>query len=573
MSDIELTASVQETIKRASALTSGFVHVTQSFVIGYQQITDLIQFSSILRRAVSDILIDACRIVQQPANFQITRIYYSGALPYPKATKRSPKRVSADTSITLSTPALSTRFARKGREPKDSHRSMQEDFSFAKEEPSPQQKEEQPSNTVEEARNTVNRALRQGFEITSTINQRLTEGFTFLPQIISVRQQANRQELTDDASQAEQIMDQNYQPALHPSYKHYHRFKDQPLTTKRSDGEFYHSASEERFPSQHKVTRSDHASVSKTQSYSWKLPEIIASSLPSTLYRALPYSIMTYSNINLDNVRKIHQLSSKIFFDRIASGLEGEDKRQGQTMQKAEQDNYEIPHMSAYYTAMADMSKTIGNVADNYYYSFDYPAIMTKPSSQVFGFTNPLEIIQRSYTISSSYIPDAIRFIPQKITNLKIRSSDESLSSSSFLFSLKGTLGKSNISAMAALANTQKIYRLTESGGGSLLPAAADNLRLQTERKVTMRQDVEADKSMAMFNNNNNSAYQSFLDDIDDKGSDFTISTPQYEDDDKVHYQLKGQNNIEDEELDLRDLKRKIEQILNEELRKYGFQI
>jgi hypothetical protein len=636
-----LTDSVDETIKKASVITFALSRATQGFVKGSQKITNLIQLSCIVRRVVSGILIVGYSVMQQPASFQITSIDYSGAIRHPKRTrKKNLQRVSGDGRIRLSPPTVATRFVRQGTELRDFSRKIEKHFfSFTVEEPDEQQKEEQEKSSpsffnfnnsylnkntlyiIDQARDTVNWALREGFELSSTIDRTLKTGFIFYPQIISAKQTIyadgsrsdrdarTRPKLTNTL-RTEQVIDPNYQsPLLRASYKHDHGPKDKllpPGGTQAKPHQSYLSSSEEGLPRQPEDTKSHrrhhhhHPNVDKTQSSYSKLPEAIAASLPSMLYRALPYNdIISYSKINLDDVEKIAQLSGKIVFDRIRyrvmqdEGGEEEKERLGQTIQKLEQSNYENSHTLAYKPAIADIPKIIGNIDDNYY-SFDYPAItIAKTLSQKFRFPKPLEIIQRSYIASSSYIPDAGRVVPQKIANLaipssartddKIPSSDKLRSPSSLAPLLNGTVIKDMISAMRPLMSSP-FYGLTVIA--SSLATTTDKMPLNGRRTAAItqqQQNLEAEKKMTRMMGANsawNTTYEAFLDSINggkdsnnNNGSHLRINTPRYDRDVDVHYQLKGQDKIEDEELELRDLKRKIEQILNEELRKYGFQI
>jgi hypothetical protein len=655
-----LTGSVEETIKRASVVSSTLSNATQGFVTGSQRIMDLIQFSCIVRRAISDILVVGCRFMQQPAIFQITKIDYSGAIPPPlpqRMRKKNPKRVSADSNITLSSAAaaaaLSAKFTRKRTtELKDFHHKVQRDsFSLTNEDSDEQQKhqeqeqeqvqpkEEQKKssffsfknssyfnentlNIVGETRNTINGAIREGFEVTSGINRTLKAGFLLRPQIISTKQSiyddssrsdrhAKSIPKLTDTSRAEQVIEPNYQSLSRAPYKHDDGSKDEPLQRDESKAEPYQSSpssSGGELPRQAEGTKSSSSSHpapllppnvdKKMQSHSWKIPEVIAASLPSMLYRSLQYNdIMGYTKINLDEVEKIAQLPRKIVFDRILYGSkqvqEEEKKKQaGQTIQKLEQSDHEKSHTQGYDTAISDTAKISGNVNDNYYYSFVYPAIIAKTLSQRFRFPNPSEIFQRFSMMSSSHVPDAIRFAPQKIassathssgkTDDKIPNSDDSHSSSPFPFPplLNSTLTKNITSAMGPIVSTE-VYRLTESV--SSLTIAADNVPLQRKRRViTPQQNAEAPKSMttmtteiSMANKNSDDSNEPFVDGISGKYSrgHFTNSASQYDKDDTEYYHLRRQYKAEDEELELRDLKRKIEQILNEELRKYGFQI
>ena len=599
--------------------------------------------------------------MQQPASLQITRIQYSGAIPPPpqRMRKKNLKRVSADRNITLSSAAaaaaLSAKFTRKrATELKDFHHKVQRDsFSLTNEDSDEQQKhqeqeheqvqpkEEQKKssffsfknssyfnentlNIVRETRNTINGAIRGGFEVTSSINRTLKSGFLLRPKIISSKQSIHDDVSRSDrharsvpkltnTSRAEQVIEPNYQSLTRAPYKHDDGSKDELLQRdepKVEPHQFSPSSSGGSLPRQSEGTKSSSSSHpaapfpsnvdKKTQSHRWKLPEVIAASLPSMLYRSLQNNdIMGYTKINLDNVERIAQLPGKIVFNRIHYGSkqvqeEEEKKKQaGQTIQKLEQSDHENSHTPGYDTAISDNNKIIGNVKNNnYYYSFVSPAIIVKNLSQRFRFPNLLEIFPRSDMMSSSNVPDAVWFAPQKIASSGIRSSgktddkiptsDDSHYSSSSLLAplLNSTLTKNITSAMGPIVSTE-VYRLTKSV--SSLTIAADNVPLQRKRRViTAQQNTEAPKSMttmtteiSMANKNSDDSNEPFVDGINGKYSrgHFTNSASQYGKDDTEYYHLRRQYNAEDEELELRDLKRKIEQILNEELRKYGFQI
>ena len=655
-----LTGSVEQTIKRASVLTFALSNATQGFVTGSQRITDLIEFSCIVRRAVSGIVVVGCKFMQQPASLQITRIQYSGAIPPPpqRMRKKNLKRVSADRNITLSSAAaaaaLSAKFTRKrATELKDFHHKVQRDsFSLTNEDSDEQQKhqeqeheqvqpkEEQKKssffsfknssyfnentlNIVRETRNTINGAIRGGFEVTSSINRTLKSGFLLRPKIISSKQSIHDDVSRSDrharsvpkltnTSRAEQVIEPNYQSLTRAPYKHDDGSKDELLQRdepKVEPHQFSPSSSGGSLPRQSEGTKSSSSSHpaapfpsnvdKKTQSHRWKLPEVIAASLPSMLYRSLQNNdIMGYTKINLDNVERIAQLPGKIVFNRIHYGSkqvqeEEEKKKQaGQTIQKLEQSDHEKSHNQAYDTTITDMPEIIGNVNGNNYYSFVSPAIIAKTLSQRFRFPNPLEIFQRSDMMPSSNVPDATRFVPQKIANSTIHSSSKTddkipaldasdyYSSSPLVSMLNSTKIKNIASAMGPIVSTE-VYRLTKSV--SSLTIAADNVPLQRKRGViTAQQNAETPKSMTMMttemsmaSKNGNDSNEPFVDGINGKYSrgHFTNSPSQYDKDDTEYYHLRRQYNAEDEELELRDLKRKIEQILNEELRKYGFQI